>query len=84
MGVEVLARKRTVASFRCDGCGLRWRRRVWEGPPPGWRRVRAGQALADLCRGCQAIGVWRDLPAAAAIEQRALHARQGACLAEPA
>src|SRR5258708_6077580 len=63
MSVEVLARKRAVASFRCEGCGLRWRRRLREGPPPGWRRVRAGQALLDLCRGCLAIGVWRGPPA---------------------
>jgi hypothetical protein len=79
MSVEVLARKRAVASFRCEGCGLRWRRRLREGPPPGWRRVRAGQALLDLCRGCLAIGVWRDLPAAVEIEQRALGRRPALC-----
>lgn len=64
MTVHRVGRDLTLFSFLCDGCGLRWRRHLWEGPPPGWRRYRAGDDQADLCRECQAIGVWIDHPEA--------------------
>jgi hypothetical protein len=69
MSVQVVERHATLWSFRCDGCGHAWRRRTRQGPPVGWRRMRAGDVLAELCASCLAIGVWRDHPEAAAIER---------------
>ena len=61
----------------CDGCGASdhtesagaGRRRPWDGPPAGWRRLRAGDAQVDLCAACLRIGVWRDDPMADAWER---------------